>query len=298
MPRGALLALAETIDADTILPPDAEPEESPEETTSDQDETTLEEEVEDQADDQPSLTDRLKAFGYTGEIPSEIPEHMVPFLEGVLSTSDTRVRGVQSLSTRAQQTYEQAAASLQAKANAYDAMSQAPEFVDLVKKLRGEPTGQIDLEKLPKDPIERLRVLTKEVLREEFAELREDLGQVKSYLGNQGWEQFKTQNPDAVDFAPQIRHYMETARVDLPEAYRMAKGASFDPEAERKQIRADILAEMKDKQKGKKAASAGVRKSAKSADKVSDIQSIGKEKGRRAALLAALEEAGRKLNID
>lgn len=252
----------------------------------------------------PDITKRLETLGLGKDvtIPEDLSPEAVALLDRVVAKADARIRGFQSGFQKQTRDYE-------AKASVYDQLVQMPEFNQWVEDFKagrlGKPVEtepELDLEKLPTDPMQRLEaivthIVTKTVGKQfkgELEKVRGEVGSVGEVMRGMVWQNFVAQNPDAANHEVEIRRLLHRGHT-LPEAYKYAKGATVDE----KSIEDKVLEKVKAKIAEKKKASGAVLsqhrpKGSKASD---DIPVPSGDKGRRASLFAALEKADKKLGV-
>lgn len=219
----------------------------------------------------PSLEDRLRQFGIEDAPPESLSNPEVAgLIEKVLAGSDSRVRGFQSTITKAAQDIANERQALGAKAAAYDALQQDQMYQRFIKAYQEgkipEDTDELDLEKLPTEPMERFKTLSQYSVKEPLTKIDTRVSKLEQKLQEQeamaAWMQFKNEHPDAEDMLQEIGEAMAQG-FPMEVAYKAAKAVRFDPEAERQKIIAEYQASIKGKTK-----LAGVAtKTSKAADK-------------------------------
>lgn len=256
--------------------------------------STLEGSTQDGPDE---FTERLRTLGLSEDlVPSTIDPETKELVSKVVTHADKRVRDFQA-------GFDRARGELDAKAKVYDQLVAMPQFHKFLEDIQNpdaharsapvvEEKPKLDLASLPSDPVERLghivRYFAKEAIDEAIKPLNEQVGTVGSVVRNIGWESFVAKNPDAPEYAAEMRVLMQKG-IPLQDAYRYAKGASVDEKA----IEDRTLSRVKGYvAKRSKASGVGLKNnSPRGSDPATDIVAYAKEHGHEAAVSKAIRDA-------
>lgn len=245
-----------------------------------------------------TLVEKAKSLGLSAEdIPQDISESAISFVQKAVEKADERVRGFQSGFDRRSQ-------ELAAKAQAYEALTGHPEFRRFLELRQSGALAdvtpakkELDVANLPADPMEKLKYVVNFILDERIGQVKSELDTKVQAVGkatlDNTWASFVATHPDAPNYANDMGRLIR-AGYSLEDSYRVAKNASFDPD----QLRDQVLEQVKQKVQDRKRVSGSVLSQNRSgASRTgSDLVALAKEKGTEAAILEAIARAEREVS--
>lgn len=246
------------------------------------------------------LVAKLRQLGVADEIPENpTTEQLLTLLDKTVDTADTRVRGFQSGFDKERET-------LGNKAAAFDRLLATPGFAEWLENGQAPAPAapkaevELDLNSLPEDPNERMKVLFRHyanvVIDERLGPINERVNTVGAVVGNLGWQGFVAKYPDAPQFKPEIDRFIARG-FTAEEAYRYAKGASVDPKAIQDDAERRAVEAFRTRyQEKRKATNIGIPATSPGTNPTGvDYNAIGKEQGLGAAILAAINDTDKEL---
>lgn len=240
------------------------------------------------------LSYHLRTIGVTDEqipdLTNATPE-VKELVKSLARKTDERIRGMQSGFSKLSDEVRQDAAN-------YQQLKNDPKFVELYSNYR---SGQIppvveeelDLSKLPEDPMERFNILSKraaeKALDPKLTAIESRVNQVVQAIGSLMWDNFVVSHPDAESGKNEI-YGMIGNGMSLTNAYKAWKGMNVDESA----IEEKVLKRVRERQnEKKKAAMIPMNKHIAGSTPTkgalpSELAEIEKTQGRRAAFFHAL----------